>query len=64
MGVKDFLTKVQKLSTKKRDDGRGGSKIVQNCVTSFMDDHLQKKQEIMEGRRRRKKKFAKESLFK
>ena len=26
------------LSNKKRGDGGGGSKIVQNCVTSFMND--------------------------
>ena len=38
-GVKDFVTTA--LSSKTPDNGgRGGSTIVQNCVTSFMNDPM------------------------
>ena len=39
-GVKAFATAVLRLSNKMRDDGRMGQTIVQNCVTSFVDDPL------------------------
>ena len=38
--VKEFVTTVLSLSTKKCDDGDRGSNIGQNCVSSFMDDLL------------------------
>ncbi len=39
-GVKDFVKTVLRpsLSNKMRDDGERGSKNVQNCVTSLLDD--------------------------
>jgi hypothetical protein len=41
-GIKDFVTTVKKCLITKNRDGHGGvSKLIKNCVTSFMNDPIQ-----------------------
>ena len=42
-GVKDFVTIVLNICTKRRDDGGRVSKIALICVTSFVDDPIHRK---------------------